>query len=87
MVLKLLKGLSVTLSCSLQLIFRVKSAGYDMLKQRGAWQSAGRTHADFSSEFKEFFHHDVEDMLVCLKARSMEEDRARQLLCNTFQVS
>ena len=58
-----------------------------MLKQRGAWQCAGRTHADFSLEFADFFDHDVEDMLNCLKARSMEEDRARQFLCNVFQVS
>lgn len=67
---------------------RVKSVGYDMLKQRGGWQATGKTPFDMSLEFNNFFDHEVEDFSKSLmQSESMEEDKARQQACNNFQVS
>ena len=68
-------------------ISRVKSVGYDMLKQRGGWQTAGRQPTDFSLEFDNFFAHEAEEMIECLKEGELPEDKARQQLCSIFQAS
>lgn len=70
---------------------RIKSAGYDMLKQRGAWQSAGKmkTHKDLGLEFQDFFDHDAENTLEYLmgKSSSLAEEVVRRLLCEAFQIT
>ena len=68
-------------------VYRVKSVGYDMLKQRGGWQSTGRRPTDFSLEFDNFFSHEVEDMIDLLEESSLPEDKARRQLCSIFQAS
>ncbi len=66
----------------------MKSVGYDMLKQRGGWQAVGKTPSDRSLDFNNFFDHEVEDFSKSLvQSEGMEEDKARQLACEEFQVS
>ena len=58
-----------------------------MLKQRGVWQSGiGKTHRDLTLEYEQFFAQEAEDVIECLKENSVEEDEARKLACNIFQV-
>ncbi len=61
--------------------------GYDMLKQRGGWQVLGKTPSDSSLDFNNLFDHEVEDLSKSLTDDvGMNEDKARLLACNEFQV-
>ncbi|XP_064402138.1 uncharacterized protein LOC135347932 isoform X1 [Halichondria panicea] len=67
-------------------LHRVKSVGYDMLKQRGGWQVLGKTPSDSSLDFNNLFDHEVEDLSKSLTDDvGMNEDKARLLACNEFQ--
>ena len=68
-------------------VYRVKSVSYDMLKQRGGWQSTGRRPTDFSLEFDNFFSHEVEDMIELLKESSLLEDKQGSSYASIFQAS
>ena len=66
---------------------RLKSVGFDMLKQRGKWQAAGIKPVELGLEFDSMFTHEIEDMSEILVRKSeMTEVQARQFLSTTFQV-
>lgn len=68
-------------------IFRLRSVGYDLLKQRGKWQATGMNPVDLGLEFASIFTHDVEDLSEALiNDTDMPGSQVRKFLCNTFQV-
>ena len=68
--------------------YRLKSTSYDMVKQTGDWQCGGRTHDDHGTAFESLFFHEVEDLSAHLQTKTgMEEDSAKEFLCQLFQVS
>ena len=70
------------------MLSRLKSVGYDMLKQRGGWLAQGKKPTDSSLEFNNLFDHEVEHLAKGFQeSLGMEEDSARQFVCKEFQVS
>lgn len=58
-----------------------------MIKQTGDWQCGGRTHDDHSEMFESLFFHDVDELSLQLHTKSgIDEQAARVMLCQLFQV-
>lgn len=83
--LSLLNSIETTTTARISLyLYRLKSTGYDMLKQGGKWQASGATHDDLTQEFMEFFDHDAFDIVD--EHCQGSENYAREILSNAFQV-
>lgn len=66
---------------------RIRSVGFDMLKQRGNWQATGTEPAQLGTEFDSIFTHEVEDISELLVEKSeMTESDARKFISTAFQV-
>ena len=66
---------------------RVRSVGFDMLKQRGSWQAAGTEPTQIGMEFDSLFTHEVEETVEILARKSeISENEARKFLSTAFQV-
>ena len=57
-----------------------------MLKQRGSWQSTGKSPNDLSQSYELLFAHEAEEMIDSLTSTGVEEDLARRMVSDTFQV-
>ncbi len=69
------------------IFFRLRSVGFDMLKQRGSWQATGVQPQDLGMEFNSMFTHEIEEASEVLVRKSgMAGPESRQLLSTAFQV-
>lgn len=82
-------NLQYTMICSLCIngIFRIRSVGFDMLKQRGNWQATGTEPAHLGMEFDSIFTHEVEEIAgMFVRKSGTPENEARKFLSTAFQV-